>query len=170
MLTILVENIEDVGSTDKSNDEEEWGNQGRKDAKNDDHLIIELQHICPICLTLVTARQLCNLDDIVNCPDTIGNIVVGIQEEETILHLDIIGIFKLKIDHQAEKDCRPHHTYNEMDGMYAWVKRASLIERRANVEQINTHCEIEENYSLVYKGELRILNQVLVGMATSNSH
>jgi len=42
--------------------------------------------------------ELSDLNNVVNGPKPISNIVVSIQKEETVLHLDVVCISEFEID------------------------------------------------------------------------
>ena len=72
MLTVLIKNPGNIWSTQNPNRAKEGGYQGGKNAKNNDNFIVKLQYIRSIAFTTGIVRQLSDLNDIVDRPDTVA--------------------------------------------------------------------------------------------------
>ena len=81
VLVILVEHVKDVRCTQQAQCQEKGRDQGRKDTKDNYDFVVELEHVRAIAFTTFVVRQLRDLNDVVDCPDAIRDIVVGVQEE-----------------------------------------------------------------------------------------
>ena len=78
---ILVENIKDIWCAKQAQSQEKRCYQGWEDAEDNHYFIIELEHVSTVTFAVCIVWQLSYSYDIVNCPDAIGDIVEGIQEE-----------------------------------------------------------------------------------------
>ena len=75
MLAVLVQHVDDVGSAKDSYYQKEGRYEGRKDTENNRDFIVELEDVCSVALAPGVVRQLCDLHNVVECPEAIGNIV-----------------------------------------------------------------------------------------------
>ena len=58
--------------------------------------------------------QLRDLDNIVDSPDAIHRVIERIQQEEIVLHLDVVSIPQLQVDHKSEEHRWPHDSHYEV--------------------------------------------------------
>jgi len=114
-------------------------------------------------------RQLCDLHDVVDCPNAVRHVVKRIEEEQTVLHGDVVSIAEFEVGQEAEENSRPHDKHNEVRSMESRIERAVSVELGRDLQEVDTPGQVRQNNRLVAHRELCVLDKVLVGVAATNA-
>ena len=80
-LMILVEYVEHVRRKNQAKCQEKCGDQRREDSKDDHYFVVKFKHVCAVTLAATVSWKLYYLNNVVDGPKSIRNVIVGIEEE-----------------------------------------------------------------------------------------
>jgi len=81
---VLIEHVRDVREAKETQNAKEQNQHGRKDSEHNEQLVIELEHAGISVAAIACCPH--DVDHAEDCPNTVRDVPVAIDEEEAIIH------------------------------------------------------------------------------------